>query len=94
MPSVIRFHIEIEGKVQGVFFRHTAQKIAQSLGLTGWVKNAGEKVICEAQGEQVLVEQFILFALHGPRLSTVEKVLLEPMEPFAREEEFSIVDAY
>ncbi len=29
----------IKGKVQGVFYRATAKKEADSLGLKGWIKN-------------------------------------------------------
>ena len=31
--------VKISGQVQGVFFRANTQKIAQSLGLKGFVKN-------------------------------------------------------
>ena len=34
-----RLHLIIHGKVQGVLFRDNTRKEAQSLGLTGWVKN-------------------------------------------------------
>ena len=34
-----RIHVMISGKVQGVFFRISAQDKANELNLTGWVKN-------------------------------------------------------
>jgi acylphosphatase len=34
-----RFHVQISGRVQGVFFRANTWKTARSLGLTGWVRN-------------------------------------------------------
>ena len=34
-----RLHLRITGRVQGVFYRVTAQRAARQLGLTGWVKN-------------------------------------------------------
>ena len=37
--SVIRAHVYIQGRVQGVFYRDWTRKLAQSLGLTGWVRN-------------------------------------------------------
>jgi len=36
---MIRKHIYFSGSVQGVGFRYRAYYIAQSLSLTGWVKN-------------------------------------------------------
>ena len=34
-----RYHVLISGRVQGVFFRANACKIAVALELTGWVRN-------------------------------------------------------
>ena len=34
-----RAHLIIHGRVQGVFYRAHAQKIAKKLNLTGWAKN-------------------------------------------------------
>ena len=35
----IRKRIIFHGRVQGVGFRYTAKHLANSLGITGWVKN-------------------------------------------------------
>ena len=32
-------HIKISGKVQGVFFRATAQEVARLNKISGWIKN-------------------------------------------------------
>ena len=39
MPTV---HLIIKGRVQGVFYRATARKVAGEIGVTGWVKNTAE----------------------------------------------------
>jgi len=49
MPRM-RARIIYSGTVQGVGFRFTAEKIATSLGLTGWVQNSPDgtvEVLCE-----------------------------------------------
>lgn len=84
--------IEVSGRVQNVFFRHTAQKIAKALGLTGWVKNAPDgSVLCEVQGERIMTEQFVSFAIRGPRLAEVKKVMLEYIDLDSEEKRFEII---
>lgn len=54
--SLIRKRIVFHGRVQGVGFRYTAKYLAQSLGLTGWVKNEYDgTVIMEVQGRELLI---------------------------------------
>lgn len=55
-----RVHAYYTGYVQGVGFRFTAEDIALSLKLTGWVKNlpdGGVEVVCE--GEEPVIEDFL-----------------------------------
>lgn len=93
MPPTTRIRIEVSGRVQKVFFRHTTKKIAGTLGLSGWVKNQGDgQVLCEAQGERILAEQFVLFLMRGPRLARVEKLSIEFIDPVLGEEGFQIAD--
>ena len=45
-----RAHIIYSGTVQGVGFRFTAESIASSVGITGWVRNCPDgsvEVVCE-----------------------------------------------
>ena len=45
-----RAHIFFSGRVQGVGFRYTAERIALEIGLVGWVKNTADnrvEVVCE-----------------------------------------------
>lgn len=53
-----RLHVTVRGRVQGVGFRWFASDTAESLGLTGWVRNLKDgSVEAEAQGtEEALVE--------------------------------------
>ncbi len=54
--SEIRKRIVFHGRVQGVGFRYTAKYMAQSMGLTGWVKNEYDgTVLMEVQGRELLI---------------------------------------
>lgn len=71
-------HITISGFVQGVGFRHFVRKNAQSLGITGWVRNLPDgSVEAEFQGEKEKIEQIIRICKKGPFLSEVENVEVE-----------------
>jgi acylphosphatase len=63
----VRVHVEIHGRVQGVFFRGAAEEEAQALGLAGWVRNREDGTVeAVAEGEEKLVERFLLWCHHGP----------------------------
>ena len=54
--SEVRKRIVFHGRVQGVGFRYTAKYLAQSMGLTGWVKNEYDgTVLMEVQGREQLI---------------------------------------
>ncbi len=54
--SEVRKRIVFHGRVQGVGFRYTAKYLAQSMGLTGWVKNEYDgTVLMEVQGRESLI---------------------------------------
>ncbi|MCR4675233.1 MAG: acylphosphatase [Lachnospiraceae bacterium] len=63
---IIRQHYIFKGEVQGVGFRYTAKYAAESLGLTGWVKNNWDgSVEMEVQGEDELVERMLSMIYSG-----------------------------
>ncbi|MBX7050843.1 MAG: acylphosphatase [Flavobacteriales bacterium] len=84
----MRFSIKIKGKVQGVFFRKSAQEKAVSLGLTGFVRNESDgSVYVEAQGLKDQLEMFTDWCGEGPPMSHVTSVEVsikndEPTECF------------
>ena len=76
-------HIRINGRVQGVAYRAWAQREAEALGLSGWVRNSREghveAVIC---GNREMVQAMIEACRAGPRLAAVEDVVvLGEVEP-------------
>ncbi|MDD7429201.1 MAG: acylphosphatase [Oscillospiraceae bacterium] len=55
-----RLRIRFYGDVQGVGFRYRAYHSANSLGLTGWVKNCPDgTVLCEVQGERTDIDKMV-----------------------------------
>ena len=76
-----RIHLIIEGRVQGVFFRASAQATANKLGLSGWVKNLPDgSVETVAEGEKEPLESYISWCRKGPPAAIVQavKVSREP----------------
>jgi acylphosphatase len=70
-------HLLISGKVQGVFFRETARKVAEKLNIKGWIKNtADEKVEAMVTGEENDVNDFIKWCKGGPERATVKDVIV------------------
>lgn len=71
--EVLRAHIWVKGRVQGVGFRAHVEFYARQIGVTGWVRNAGtDTVESVAEGERAEVERFIQMVEQGPRGSRVD----------------------
>ena len=75
-------HIIVKGKVQGVFFRATTKKQADSLGIKGWVRNlpTGE-VEAFLEGEEKNLNEMLLFCKEGPQGSQVDDIEIEEQTP-------------
>jgi acylphosphatase len=72
---MVRVHVIVSGRVQGVFFRSETQDEAMNLSLTGWVRNLPDgKVEAVFEGEKYKVEKLIEFCKHGPPDAIVTKV--------------------
>jgi glycerophosphoryl diester phosphodiesterase/acylphosphatase len=60
MTDAIRLHLLVSGEVQGVGFRYRACRIAQDLGVTGWVRNLYDlRVEMEVQGTRLMIDQMM-----------------------------------
>jgi acylphosphatase len=73
---VQRVQLNIRGRVQGVYYRASARREAQTLQLTGWVRNLPDgSVQAVAEGPRTQLERLIAWCEHGPpaaRVSAVE----------------------
>ena len=68
-------NIRISGRVQGVFFRASAQSEAWKLGIKGFVKNEFDgSVYIEAEGAETQLNQFIQWCRLGPAHAMVKKI--------------------
>jgi acylphosphatase len=79
---VIRRRVIVRGRVQGVFFRDTLRRMAESRGVSGWVRNNPDGTV-EAvfEGEPDRVDSMIRVANEGPRGARVERVEVHEEEP-------------
>jgi acylphosphatase len=79
---VIRRRVIVRGRVQGVFFRDTLRRMAESRGVSGWVRNNPDGTV-EAvfEGEPDRVYSMIRVANEGPRGARVERVEVHEEEP-------------
>ena len=76
----IRKHFYFSGRVQGVGFRYRSYYIAQSMGLTGWVKNLwDDRVEMEVQGDPNKINDLILY-LQAQRFIQIEEMDEEKIE--------------
>jgi len=78
MTMLSKIRLQIFGRVQGVFYRQSAQETAKSLSLKGWVKNLSDgSVLIEAEGERERLTTFISWCKQGPSRARVESVEVE-----------------
>ncbi len=75
MTESVRAELTIAGRVQGVFYRASAQQEAQRLGLLGEVGNLPDgRVEITAEGPRESVEELIAWCRCGPPAAEVEEV--------------------
>lgn len=78
-----RFHVLISGRVQGIFFRARTKETADSLGLSGWVKNRPNgQVEAVFEGEVAALDKMLAWCRQGPALARVTDVDIRE-EPYA-----------
>ena len=69
--------------MQGVGFRPTVYRLAEELSLTGWVKNSGDGLEIEVEGERDRLRQFLhKLEKERPRAAFVTKEQVLCIEPY------------
>jgi acylphosphatase len=75
--DMARVNLLVIGAVQGCFFRASALEQAQSLNITGWVRNLADgSVEIEAEGRQYSLDELVKWAHRGPPAAKVENVIV------------------
>ena len=70
--EIKRIHVNVQGIVQGVFFRVSTKEVAQKIGLKGTVRNLRDgsvEIIAEGKEEDLI--KLIKFAKTGPPAAKV-----------------------
>jgi acylphosphatase len=77
-----RKRVVVSGRVQGVFFRDTTRRRAESAGVSGWVRNTRDGAV-EAvfEGEPEAVDELVEFSRRGPSRAEVAAVEVVDEEP-------------
>jgi acylphosphatase len=90
-PDVVRAHVRIDGRVQGVGFRYATADEAHRRRLTGWVRNVDSgQVEAVFEGPRTTVEEMVRWCNDGPPGSFVRKVNVAWDEPLERLSRFEI----
>ena len=87
----VRAHVIFEGLVQGVFFRANAKRCADSLRLTGWVRNRPDGTV-EAvfEGEEERVKEAIEWCASRQPYAQVEQKREDISAPSGEFESFTV----
>ena len=79
---MIRRRVIVHGLVQGVFFRDTVRRRAQSWGVAGWIRNNWDgSVEAVFEGESDAVERLVELCRKGPSGARVDRVEVSGEEP-------------
>jgi acylphosphatase len=78
MSDLASLHAIVRGHVQGVFFRAFVESRAQSLGISGYVRNRPAGTVeVRAEGEKLKLETLVEHLKKGPPSSSVEDVAVK-----------------
>ncbi|HEU4324610.1 MAG TPA: acylphosphatase [Roseiflexaceae bacterium] len=89
--DLVRAHIRVSGRVQGVNFRSNTREQARSAGVSGWVRNLDDgRVEAVFEGPRSAVQRLVSWCYSGPGYARVERVEVEWQHPTGQEHGFKI----
>ena len=87
----IRKNILVKGFVQGVSYRKQTQRVANNLGVKGWVRNRSDgHVEACLEGDENAVDALLAWCAFGPKYGQVEEVMIRKRRYSGRYSDFSI----
>ncbi len=87
----VRLHATVEGRVQGVGFRFFVLDTAETLNVTGWVKNRWDETVeITAEGPKEDLEVLLRALERGPSAAYVSQVVREWLPATGEFKSFSI----
>ncbi len=80
--KLIAYNLVISGRVQGVGFRYTAKRVADLIGVRGWVRNLqdGDVELHIEHDCEVVLQTMIERMKHEPQNSRVKDILVSRVE--------------
>jgi acylphosphatase len=80
--AMVRCHLWVRGRVQGVWFRGSCQDKAHALGVAGWTRNLPDgRVEVVAEGDPDAVAELVEWCHKGPPLARVTGVEVQNEPP-------------
>ena len=85
MTGLVRVRVFVEGRVQGVCFRHYTRHEAERLGVDGWVRNLPDgRVEAVYEGTREAVDEMLAWTRHGPEWARVTDLAIHDEAPQGR----------
>ena len=82
--------VTFRGRVQGVFFRATTERVARDFRIDGWVRNEPDgSVRCEVKGDAAEIQRF-LDAVQNAKAENIESVEIRSSDSEEELEGFTI----
>jgi acylphosphatase len=82
VPELVRAHVFVSGRVQGVFFRQLTREEARKAGVAGWVRNTKDgRVEAVFEGPKEAVDRMVAWCRRGPDWAVVKDVEVASEDP-------------
>ena len=89
---VLRLHLRVYGRVQGVFYRASTRDKANELGLCGWIRNRRDgSVEIEVEGDEDAIRSLEAWCHRGPGSARVESLEVSEIPVTGKENDFDVL---
>ena len=94
MAELITIAVQVQGKVQGVFYRATVKEWAEELRIHGWIRNEPDGSVRAViqHAHRGVLDELLKRMWQGPPRSLVTELHNELQENHLQYAEFSIVN--